>query len=157
MMALRTVSVMRLVMVKACAGGATKTMAIAQLDTRRARPAIGHRACGAVRQSSVVTSWSPKTRTTISRSITRILRLIGVNYFCRSPQPGPLGFPFFGFWGLFPLLLGVLGAVARHIELQDDGVVDEPIDGGGCRHRVLKMRSHSPNKRLLVMNRGRRS
>jgi len=29
-------------------------------------------------------------------------------------------------------------AVARHIELQDDRVMDEAIDGGRCCHRVFK-------------------
>ena len=48
-------------------------------------------------------------------------------------------------------LLGCVGAVAGDIELQDHGVVDHPVDGGGCGHSRGSM-THETNTRAGTKN-----
>ena len=61
----------------------------------------------------------------------RCLVLFSVNYFCRFRRL------FLPVHLLFPTpLLGHSGAVAGHVEFQDDRVVDHPVDGRGRGHGV---------------------
>ena len=54
-------------------------------------------------------------------------------------------------------LLGCVGAVAGDVKLQDDGVMDHPINRRRGGHGLAKMRSHSEKTRFDVMPSDRRS
>lgn len=52
---------------------------------------------------------------------------------------------------------GLTATIAFDVQLEDDGVVDETVDGGEGHGRVWKDLPHSPKGWLAVISRDRRS
>ena len=59
--------------------------------------------------------------------------------------------------GSLAALLGCISPVAGDVKLEDDEVVDDPVDGCGGGQGLAKMRSHSEKTRLDVIPKDRRS